>query len=224
MSKGFDKERHDGITYKLTPNGISRNSLKLLEDFLKERRQRVVLNGQVYTWEIINVGVPQGFILGPLLFLIYIDDLAEGPTTNAKLFADDTSLFPVVHDSQKSANDFNKDLEIIYIWAFQWKMNFNPDPTKQAREVIFSRKAKEIYHPPLLFNNTSVSLSSFQKHLGVILDSKLIFHEHLKMVSLQYIKLLSDPILIMVIFFMIKPIICPFTMNWNLLSIMPAWP
>ena len=174
MSKGFDKEWHDGITYKLTPNGISRNSLNLLEDFLKERKQRVVFNGQISTWEIINVGVPQGFILGPLLFLIYINDLAEGPTTNAKLFTNDTSsLFPVVHDSQKSANDFNKDLEITYIWAFQWKMNFNPDPTKQAREVIFSRKAKEIYHPPLVFNNTSVSQSSFQKHVSVIFDSKL---------------------------------------------------
>ena len=123
-------------------------------------------------------------------------------------------------------------------------MNFNPDPAKQAHDVIFSRKAKEIYHPPLVFNNTSVSQSSSQKHLGVILDSKLIFDEHLKMVSLKIsktigllrklhnllprsalnIKLLSDPILIMVIFFMIKLIICPFTINWNLFSIMPVWP
>ena len=66
-------------------------------------------------------------------------------------------------------------------------MNFNPDPAKQAHEVIFSRKAKEIYYPPLVFNNTSVSQLSSQKHLGVILDSKgvildskLIFDEHLK--------------------------------------------
>ena len=95
-------------------------------------------------------------ILDPLLFLIYINDLTEGLTTNVKLFADDTSLFSVVHDTQTSANDLNKDLEIMNNWAFQWKMNFNPDPTKQAREVIFSRKAKEIYHPPLVFNNTSV--------------------------------------------------------------------
>ena len=61
-------------------------------------------------------------------------------------------------------------------------MNFNPDPTKQTHEVIFSRKAKKIYHPPLVFNNTSVSQSSSQKHLRVILDSKLILDEHLKMV------------------------------------------
>ena len=72
-------------------------------------------------------------------------------------------------------------------------MNFNPDPTKQAREVIFSRKAKEIYHPPLVFNNTSVSQSSSQKHLSVILDSKLIFDERLKMVSLKISKSWTSP-------------------------------
>ena len=70
-------------------------------------------------------------------------------------------------------------------------MNFNPDPNKQAHEVIFRRKAKEINHPPLVFNNTSASQSSSQKHLGVILDSKLIFDEHLKMVSLKISKTLG---------------------------------
>ena len=186
---------HDGIIYKLTQNGISGNLLNLLEDFLKERKQRAVLNGQVSTWKNINAGVPQGSILGPLLFLIYINDLTEGMMTNVKLFADDTSLFSVVHGTQTSANDLNKDLEIINNWAFQWKMNFNPDPAKQAHEVIFSRKAKEVYHPPLVFNNTSVSQSSSQKHLGVVLDSKLIFDEHLN---------------------------GPFTINWNPFSIMPV--
>ena len=121
---------HDGIIYKLTQNGISGNLLNLLEDFLKERKQRAVLNGQVSTWTNINAGVPQGFILGPLLFLIYINDLTEGLTTNVKLFADDTSLFSVVHDTQTSANDLNKDFKIINNWAFQWKINFNSDPTK----------------------------------------------------------------------------------------------
>ena len=84
--------------------------------------------------------------------MIYINDLTEGLTTNVKLFADDTSLFSVVHDTQTSANDLNKDLKITNNWVFQWKMNFNPDPTKQAHEVIFSRETKEIYHPPLVFN------------------------------------------------------------------------
>ena len=191
ISKAFDKVCHDGIIYKLTQNGISGNVLNLLEDFLKERKQRVVLNGQVSAWKNINTGVPQGTILVHLLFLIYINDITEGLTTNVKLFADDTSLFTVVHDTQRSANDLNKDLKLINNWVFQWKMNFNPDPTEQAHEVIFSHKAKEIYHSPLVFNNASASQSSFQKHLHLILDSKLIFDEHLKMVSLKISKTLG---------------------------------
>ena len=72
-----------------------------------------------------------------------MNDLTEGLTANVKLFVDGTSLFCVVRDVQTSANDLSNDLKIINNWAFQWKMNFNPDPTKQAHEVIFSRKAKE---------------------------------------------------------------------------------
>ena len=162
-----------------------------MEDFLKERKQRVVLNGKVSTWQNINAGIPQGSILVTFLFLIYINDLGEGLTTNTKLFADYVSLFSVVPDTYTSASYLNKDLEIINDWAFQCKMNFNPDPTKQACEVIFSCKAKEIYHLPLVFHNTIVSQSSSQKHLGVILDSKLIFDEHLKMVSLKISKTLG---------------------------------
>ena len=182
ISKEFDKMWNYGITYKLTQSGILVNLLNFLQDFLKERKQRIVLNGQVYSYEYINAGVLHCFILGLLSFLIYINDLTEGVPTNAKLFADNTPLFSVAHDTQTSANDLNKDLEIINNWALQWEMNFNPDSTKQAQEVIFSRKAKEICYPPLVFNNTNVSQSSSQKHVVVILDSKLISDEHLKMV------------------------------------------
>ena len=143
MSKAFDKVWHDGIIFKLTQNGISGNLLKLLRDFLSERRQHVVLNGQASTWTNVTAGVPQGSILGPLLFLIDINDLSEGLSTNAKLFADDTSLFSVIHDSQASAIVLNKDLEMIHNWAFQWKMTTdNTDLTRQAQEVIFSRKTE----------------------------------------------------------------------------------
>ena len=128
-----------------------------------------------------------------MLFLICINHLTEGLTTNVKLFADDTSLFSVVYNTQTSANDLNKGLKIINNWTLQWKMNFNTDSTKQAHEVIFSREAKEIYHPPLVFNNTSVSQSSSQKYLDVILESKLIFDEHLKMLSIKISKTLELP-------------------------------
>ena len=191
ISKTFDKVWNDGIIFKLTQNGISGNLLNLLRDFLSERRQRVVLNVQASTWTNITPGVPQGSILGSLLFLIYINDLSEGLSTNAKLFADDTSLFSVIHDSQTSANVLNKDLEMIHNWAFQWKLNFNPDPTKQAQEVIFSRKTKKLPHPPLVFNNTNVTQAIYQKHLGIILDSKLTFENHINMVTTKINKTIA---------------------------------
>ena len=83
-------------------------------------------------------GIPQGSVLGPLLFLIYINDLPDGINSLCKIFADDTSLFSKVYDIHKSASKLNDDLEKISYWAYQWKMHFNPDPNKQANEVIFS--------------------------------------------------------------------------------------
>ena len=160
-------------------NGISGKLHKLLHDFLVNRKQRVVLNGQVSSWSNVKAGVPQGSILGPLLFLIYINDLPKGLSSNAKLFADDTSLFSVIHDSSTTRNDLNDDLVKISNWAYQWKTSFNPDPNKQAQEVIFSRKTKKLNHLPLTLSKSTVSQSTYKKHLGVILDASLSFKEHL---------------------------------------------
>ena len=144
ISKAFDKVWHDGLIFKLKQNGISGNLLNLLSNFLRNRKQRVVLNGQTSSWADVNAGVPQGSILGPLLFLIYINDLADGLSSNAKLFADDTSLFSVVHNANTTAKELNNDLVKISRWAYQWKMSFNPDPSKQAQEVIFIKKNNTI--------------------------------------------------------------------------------
>ena len=154
ISKAFDKVWHEGVIFKLKQNGISGDLLNILTDFLSNRKQRVVLNGQVSTWTSVNAGVQQGFILGPLLFLIYINDLSDNLSSNVKLFADDTSLFSVIHDINISSAELNDDLKKISEWAFQWKMIFNLDATKQAQEVIFSRRKKK---PPLFFNQAIVS-------------------------------------------------------------------
>ena len=89
--------------------------------------------------------MPQGSILGPLLFLICINDLSDDLSTTDKLLADDTSLFSIVQNVSISASHLNNDLSKISNWAFQWKMSFNPDPSKQAQEVIFSRKIQKTF-------------------------------------------------------------------------------
>ena len=93
MSKAFDKVWHKDLIFKLNWNTISGNLLSTLTDFLKLRKQRVLLNGQLSSWSKIETGVPQGSILGPLLFLIYINNLSDGSTANARLFADEVLLF-----------------------------------------------------------------------------------------------------------------------------------
>ena len=114
-----------------------------------------------------------------MLFLIYINDLPDLLLSEAKLFADDTSLFSTVFDLVGSSEILNNDLSAVMNWAFQWKMAFNPDSNKQATEVVFSHKRTRTNHPNLFFNNSPVTTAPFQKHLGLILDEKLNFSHHL---------------------------------------------
>ena len=153
MSKAFYKIWHKGLIFKLKQNGISSNLLSTLTDFSKFKKQRVVLNDQLLSCSRSNIesGVPQGSILGPLLFMIYINNLSVGLTTNFRLFADNVSLFSVVDNINLSATNLNSDLGRIKAWASQWKVTFNPDPNKQVQEVNFSRKIKKTLHPPLNF-------------------------------------------------------------------------
>ena len=99
--------------------------------------------------------------------------------STVKFFADDTSLYSIVHDPLISASDLNHDLELISKWAYQWKMCFNPDPTKPAEEIIFSQKINKPSHPPIYFNGIQVKQVNDHKHLGLILDSHLTFVKHI---------------------------------------------
>ena len=83
----------------------------------------------------------QGSVSGPFLFLVYINnDLSQGLTSNAKLFADDTSIFSVFHDSSSPSQSINEDLSKISQWGYKWNMLFNPDASRQAQEIVFSCK------------------------------------------------------------------------------------
>ena len=122
ISKAFDRVWHKGLLHKLKCMGINENFKKLVESFLSNRYQRVVLNGQASSWADVKAGVTQGSILAPLFFLFNINDLPENMKSNAKRFADDTSIFHVVKDSNTSAEILNHDLTRISEWAYRWKI------------------------------------------------------------------------------------------------------
>ena len=122
---------------------------------LSSRIQHNLLNGQASSWSPILTDVPQGSIFGPLFFLIYRNDLSSNLSSTVELLADDKSIFSIAHDL--FLKQLNYDLEKISDWAYQWKMSFNLDFSKQPQEVIFSRKASRIDQPAVTFDNTAVA-------------------------------------------------------------------
>ena len=141
--------------FKLKTYGVNGEVLNLLTNYLHECYQRLVLSGQTSSWELVKSGVPQGSVLGPLLILIYINDLPDNLESNCKIFADDISLFYKVFDKHVSRATLNKDLELINNWAFQWRMQLNPDRNKQAQQLVFSRKPGNQKSLDLTFNENN---------------------------------------------------------------------
>ena len=116
VSKAFERVWHDGLLSKLKTIGISGKLLKWFQNYLTERMQRVVINGYTSEFKLVEAGVPQGSILGPLLFLIYINDIVRELDCNVRLFADDTSLYSAVENPVTAANLLNNNLGRVHSW------------------------------------------------------------------------------------------------------------
>ena len=112
--------------------------LKWLQSYLSDRGQRIIINGQNSDWKNVTAGVPQGSVLGPLLFLLYINDLSyEIQNCNIRFFADDTCLFININNRTEAAERINDDLIRVKNWADKWLVNFSPTKTKS---LIISNK------------------------------------------------------------------------------------
>ena len=175
ISKAFDKVWHKGLLYKLESLGVRGSLLKWFESYLSNRKQRVVVDGQTSSWCTIEAGVPQGSVLGPLLFLIYINDITmniHSDKSNCLLYADDTSLFDIVENPNDSADKFNHDLEEMHSWAKTWLVTINPTNT-------FSAKRTKQQHPDLFYDGKKIHEVSHHTHLGVTLSSNLAWREHI---------------------------------------------
>ena len=164
------------MIFKLKTYGIDGKLLKLLENYVNDRQQRFVLNGRTSLWKNIYAVVPRDSFSGPLLFVIYINDLPDGLISMCKIFAVDKSLLSKAIDKNNSTSRLNSDLVKISKRAFQWKMPFTPDPNRQAIKAVFSNKHDKENYLPLQFKSTDVQIVDSQKHLILILDS----NEHIE--------------------------------------------
>ena len=180
ISKAFDRVWHKGLLFKLESAGVSGSLLTWFSDYLNDRKQRVVLPGASSSWTSVKAGVPQGSILGPLLFLLYINDIVEDMNSSIRLFADDTSLYIIVDDPIQAAEQLNLDLAKIHHWADKWLVTFNPG---KSEYILLSRKHNKPYHPPVLLNQTQIAEVNSHKHLGITFSNDCTWHEHLKLVK-----------------------------------------
>ena len=187
VSAAFDKVWHNGLLAKLNQIGVEGTFLNTIGSYLAGRRQVVVVDGVKSEPANVQAGVPQGSRLGPLLFIIYMNDIIENLESDILIFADDTSLMATGVDPAETAQQLNRDLEKISFWASKWKVVFN---AKKTKDIIFSKKCLN-NSPPLVFGDTYIERVNTHKHLGLILTSSLDFSSQVNEVCLKANRKLS---------------------------------
>ena len=156
---------HNGLIAKLDQIGVAGNFLKTIQNYLTGRSQVVVVDGVKSDMLSVEAGVPQGSRLGPLLFIIYINDITKDLESDTLIFADDTSLLASGNDPAETADMINRDLIKITEWAQNWKVTFNAEKSK---DLIFLNKTLN-NSPPIIFNNIIIKRVNEHKHLGIFL-------------------------------------------------------
>ena len=187
VSSAFDKVWHNGLLAKLSQIGVEGSVYDILRSYLSDRRQVVVVDGQKSDMLDVKAGVPQGSRLGPLLFIIYMNDIVNDIESDILIFADDTSLFATGSDPAETAAQLNRDLTKISNWADKWKVKFN---AKKSKDIIFSNKTLN-NSPPLIFNDSYIERVNVHKHLGIYLSSTLSWAVQIKEVCLKANRKLS---------------------------------
>ncbi len=186
ISKAFDRVWHKGLLFKLRQNGISGNILNWLDNYLTNRQQYVSIRSTTSDTKSISAGVPQGSVLGPLLFLIYVNDITEHLLSISRLYADDSSLAFSSTNIDDLEGIINHDLVIISDWAKRWLVNFNPSKTEA---MIFT--FRQLERPlNLIFENTNIAFVENHKHLGLTLSDNGKWHSHIDNITAATSKVL----------------------------------
>ena len=209
ISKAFDRVSHKALLIILESIGVSSTILSWLKSYLTGRKQRVVIDGRYSTWQRVLVGVPQGSVLGPLLFIIFINDLITKVDCKIHVYADDVMLFEIGNEIEYVNESLERNLAIAETWGREWLVEFN-----QSKTVAISF-GDESNTRPLSFRNALVIDSTEHKHLGVILQSNLKWTKHSEMIaekaesSLRYLTIArqfaSQAVLINIYLTLIRP-------------------
>ena len=185
LPKAFDTVPHKCLLYKIEYYGITGNLLRWIAGFLSNRRQCVVLNGKKSSWQDVKSGVPQRSILGPLLFLVYVNDLPRSISSQVFLFADDTKLIRSICTLADHAQ-LQTDLDNLTKWCDAWQLNFNATKCK----VIHFGRATHSYGGYYL-NGILLDSVDCYKDLGILFDTGLKFHQHASEVAMKANRVLA---------------------------------
>lgn len=174
FKRAFDLVPHNRLLYKCKKLGIDGLFLSWIKSFLKDRKQRVTLNGTFTEWVDVISGVPQGSVLGPILFLIFINDICDNIESEINLFADDTKIYNFDSDA------LQKDLKSLLDWAHKWGMEFNND---KCKVMHFGS-----YNPlrSYTFDTYTLSVTNEEKDLGVLQDNSLLFRKHMASIAMKF--------------------------------------
>ena len=166
FSKAFDRVPHQRLILKIKAHGVGDRIVNWIEDWLRSRRQRVVVGGCESQWQPVRSGVPQGSVLGPLLFIIYINDIDGGVVSSVLKFADDTKIYRAVR-SHEDIEQLQRDLSNMYEWSKEWQMLFNVEKCKCLH--IGYNNVRHQY----TLGNGNVENSTEERDLGVRIQENL---------------------------------------------------
>ena len=186
FSKAFDKVNHLKLLYKLHQHGIQDTTLQWVKSFLIGRRQSVLVNGDTSDEVPVTSGVPQGSVLGPLLFLLYINDLPENIVSQVRLFADDTAVYLTVNSSTQQQT-LQEDLNRLQKWEHAWDMEFNPSKCT----VLCITRSKHPFKSTYKLHGQTLETVSDAKYLGVNISSDLNWNKHVQNVTTSASKTLN---------------------------------
>ena len=188
VSKAFDKVWHPGLLFKLQQLGITGKLLSWFESYLTNRRQKVVVGGKSSNISALNAGVPQGSILGPLLFLIFINDMADDISLECHQYADDTTLLYRFDNPVTACATINTQLQRLSKWADQWRVTFNSTKTHY---MVFTNKHSRPNLLPIYLNNIQISEVASHCNLGLHISNKLTWEDHISNITTKASKRLN---------------------------------